>query len=101
MLPRRGFITSALATLCAPVIIRTPGLLMPVRPMVVENLYDFLPTGYDGYMTMVEITREALRVWKTTNVFLQSVESQYPCPADPVKLAFGQTLRIRLPNQQG
>ena len=33
MIPRRSFLTSSLIALCAPAIIRTPGLLMPIRPL--------------------------------------------------------------------
>lgn len=35
MIQRRGFLTGLGALLAAPAIIRTPGLLMPVRPVVV------------------------------------------------------------------
>ncbi len=34
MIPRRGFLAGLGALLAAPAIIRTPGLLMPVRPVL-------------------------------------------------------------------
>lgn len=40
---RRGFLTSLLAAAVAPAIIRTPGLLMPIKPKLVQydlsNIY--------------------------------------------------------------
>ena len=39
MLQRRGFLGALAATLCAPAIIRTPGLLMPVRPLPPASLW--------------------------------------------------------------
>lgn len=45
MISRRGFLGGLAAALAAPAIIRTPGLLMPVRPLRVasEHLGDALP----------------------------------------------------------
>lgn len=36
MMRRRGFIAGMAAALVAPAIVRTPGLLMPVKPIVAE-----------------------------------------------------------------
>lgn len=37
MIARRGFLSGITAFLAAPAIIRTPGLLMPVRPAIILN----------------------------------------------------------------
>jgi len=44
------------------------------------------------------ITREAVRLWKNTNAFLQNVDMQYDDSFAVVGAKIGSTLRIRLPN---
>jgi|SRR5580700_4923208 hypothetical protein len=51
---RRGFLGSLLASLAAPAIIRTPGLLMPIRPLVTA-------TGGHDFMTDKLIIRASER----------------------------------------
>lgn len=54
MLRRRGFIAGLAAALAAPAIIRTPGLLMPVKKVVLEEgfrytgFYSLVPLGQLG-----------------------------------------------------
>lgn len=53
-LSRRGFLGAALAAAVAPAIIRTPGILMPIRPGLV--VVDQMPTGdeyLDGLMRRI------------------------------------------------
>jgi hypothetical protein len=61
LLARRGLIGGTLALLAAPAIIRTPGLLMPVRPMLVwARFHQFrvLPRTLTGLGVLgVEILR--------------------------------------------
>ena len=42
---RRGFLGSIIAAACAPAIIRTPGLLMPIKPVLVG----VTGGGWSGY----------------------------------------------------
>jgi len=44
------------------------------------------------------ITREAIRLWKNTNSFIQHVDMQYDDQFAQSGAKIGQTLRIRLPN---
>jgi hypothetical protein len=69
MLSRRGFFCKAaavgVATLAAPAIIRLPGLLMPVRTVRSNSL-----------LTIDQITREAIRLWKNSNAFLPQIDAE-------------------------
>jgi hypothetical protein len=38
MISRRGLITGLIALVAAPAIIRTPGLLMPIRPLILPDM---------------------------------------------------------------
>lgn len=62
MLRRRGFLGGMLAALAAPAIIRTPGLLMPVKPVWTYKEYAL---GYSIERVAVEdadFTTENMRV---------------------------------------
>src|SRR3954470_14904228 len=45
------------------------------------------------------ITREALRIFKNTNLFLRNVDTQYDDSFAKTGGKIGDTLRIRLPNE--
>lgn len=50
MISRRGMLGGLLAGLAAPAIIRTPGLLMPIRPVLDDFTTDnLLVVGYERY----------------------------------------------------
>lgn len=49
-------------------------------------------------LTINMITREAVRLWKNSNAFLQNVDMQYDDSFAVNGAKIGQTLRIRLPN---
>lgn len=49
-------------------------------------------------LTINMITREAVRLWKNSNAFLQNVDMQYDSSFGVVGAKIGSTLRIRLPN---
>lgn len=59
MLNRRSFVSGLLVALAAPAIVRTPGLLMPVKPLVVPMPYE----GYGGGFSILRngTVNEALR----------------------------------------
>ena len=52
----------------------------------------------NSLLTINMITREALRLWKNTNSFLQHISQQYDDQYARVGAKIGSTLRIRLPN---
>jgi hypothetical protein len=85
-LSRRRLFAGALASLATPTIIRHAGLLMPVRP--VHRL-----------LTINEITREAIRLWKNNNAFLRDVDTQYTDEFVHRLHTTGTVLRVRLPNE--
>ena len=82
MIQRRGFLAGIGALLAAPAIIRTPGLLMPVRPLIV-------PTNTT--VRIAEIINASMRLhmaniaWKENALF-------------PALAATESPMRIRLPN---
>lgn len=52
----------------------------------------------NSLLTINMITREAVRLWKNSNAFLQNVDMQYDDSFAVVGAKIGSTLRIRLPN---
>lgn len=53
----------------------------------------------NALLTPSMITREALRIFKNTNLFLQNVDTQYDDSFAKTGAKIGDTLRIRLPNE--
>lgn len=49
-------------------------------------------------LTINMITREAVRLWKNTNAFIQNLDQQYDDSFAKVGAKIGTTLRVRLPN---
>lgn len=49
-------------------------------------------------LTINMITREAVRLWKNTNAFLQNIDTQYDDSFAKTGAKIGTALRIRLPN---
>src|SRR3990167_6486392 len=49
-------------------------------------------------LTITTITREAVRLWKNSNAFLQNIDTQYDSSFAQSGAKIGTTLRIRLPN---
>lgn len=85
MIQRRGFLAGFGALLFAPAIIRTPGLLMPVKTVALGH-----------YLTLSEIVTEALRsseafrdVIAKNNALLVRLSERYEM--------HGGILRVRLP----
>lgn len=52
----------------------------------------------NSLLTINLITREAVRLWKNTNAFMQNVSTQYDDQYARTGAKIGTTLRIRLPN---
>lgn len=52
----------------------------------------------NSLLTINMITREAVRLWKNSNAFIQNVDMQYDDSFGIVGAKIGSTLRIRLPN---
>ena len=52
----------------------------------------------NSLLTISMITREAVRLWKNSNAFLQNVDMQYDDSFAVSGAKIGQALRIRLPN---
>ena len=52
----------------------------------------------NSILTISQITREAIRLWKNSNAFLQNVDRQYDSDFGNHGAKIGSSLRIRLPN---
>lgn len=52
----------------------------------------------NNILTINMITREAVRLWKNTNAFMQAIDTQYDDQFAIQGAKIGQALRIRLPN---
>lgn len=52
----------------------------------------------NSLLTINMITREAVRLWKNTNAFMQSIDTQYDDSFAKTGAKIGTALRIRLPN---
>lgn len=53
----------------------------------------------NSLLTIGGITREALRIFKNTNLFLRNIDTQYDDSFAKTGAKIGDTLRIRLPNE--
>ena len=49
-------------------------------------------------LTIYMITREAVRLWKNSNAFIQHIDMQYDDNFAKTGAKIGTSLRIRLPN---
>lgn len=52
----------------------------------------------NSILTINMITREAVRLWKNTNAFIQNIDQQYDDSFAKVGAKIGTQLRVRLPN---
>lgn len=97
---RRGFLGGLLALVAAPAIVRMSSL-MPISVMpneeVLQAIVPVASSGRNGLQTVNMITREAIRLWKNSNAFMQNVDMQYDDPFF-LNAAVGNVLQIRLPN---
>lgn len=89
VLARRGFIGGLAALVAAPAVVKVESL-MPVRGVPLYSARNLL--------TVDMITREAVRLFVNSNVFIQSINRQYNEEFGVEGAKIGTTLRIRLPN---
>jgi hypothetical protein len=82
-LPRRSFLKGLGALFAAPAIVQINNL-MPIRGLIVPR----------QLLTLNEITRQAIRLFKNSNQFLVNINGQYTEMFDSDNIQ----LRIRLPN---
>lgn len=75
-LNRRGFLGAILAAGVAPIVITTPGLLMPVRSIVMPTAPELIVFGNTA-VTYGAITREALRMLEENLVFARHVNESW------------------------
>ena len=77
VLPRRRFLLGLSALIAAPAIVRATSL-MPVK-VVEENGAKSMICfpSVNGLLTLSQITREAVILFKNTNMFLQRVDKIY------------------------
>ena len=91
---RRGFVAGALALMAAPVVVKASSLMRVAPTDIIRP---------NSLMSVNEITREAVRLFKNSNVFIEEIERQYReafefydgAQWDSAKI--GTQLRIRLP----
>lgn len=89
---RRGFLGSILALCAAPAIVRI-GSLMPVRNIVLPTDAEFATVVGNPFLTIDEITREALRLMNGNVSFIAAINKQYDAQFSNV----GNVLTIRRP----
>lgn len=59
----------------------------------------FVGAPGNRFLSMGEVTREAVRLFRNSNLFVQSVSEQYDEEFAKSGRIIGETLRIRLPSQ--
>lgn len=104
---RRGFLFGLSAALAAPAIIRTPGLLMPVKPQLKLPEEYILTQGEtvayaascaNGYINLQMIIRESIRLWRNSNAFIRDIDAQYTDMFAQLNKAISHTYIIRNPD---
>ena len=99
---RRGFLGVLFGLVAAPAIVRATSL-MPVRVLpseeVLNGLYidEVYPVTESSLLTIQQITREAVRRWKSPNLFMQNIEGEFGRVFGPNDVKIGTRLRIRQP----
>lgn len=88
---RRGFLGGLAALVAAPAVVKFASI-MPVRTIV----YGPTLAEYSGneFLTVNEITREAIRLFEKSNLFIQDITERQELRMAPN----GDMLRIRLPS---
>ena len=67
---------------------------MPVSVMLDEEVLQQLASG-NSLLTIQMITREAVRLWKNSNKFLENIDAQYDDVFARPHAKIGTSLRIR------
>lgn len=71
---RRGFLSGLGAMLAAPAIIRTPGLIMPVRPMIKARQIGVTYMGFETVMPTGQLG-DLSELWRAIEV---SIYGEHP-----------------------
>ena len=95
---RRGFLRGLAALVAAPAVIRVAAL-MPVRAYPTLEEAIIATRERNTILTLNQITREAIRLWKNSNAFMQNIDSQYDAAFALDGAKIGTGLRIRLPSR--
>jgi hypothetical protein len=81
-LSRRNFLGTGLASLAAPAIIRTPGLIMPIRPLLVPAQVNWtlqsrrkLP-GLQGWERLV-VSKETIQADGSSSILMQEIHEKH------------------------
>ena len=86
-LPRRRFLSGLVGLIAAPAVVKASSL-MKIVPLERRN----------ELLTLNMITRETVRLWKNSNMFIQSIDKQYDDVFAIDGMKIGAALRIRLPS---
>ena len=80
MTTRRGFIGGLVASLSAPAIVRPeslmklfvpdPEIMLPVPELIIQK-------SANSFLTLSQITKEAVRLWNDSKSFITNVDDQY------------------------
>lgn len=85
IIERRAFLTGLISAIAAPAVVRAE-ILMPVRsimapliltPAMFMDLEAARIANHNQYLTMTEITKHAVKLWKNTNLFINDTPTQY------------------------
>lgn len=75
MLSRRGLIGSLIALTAAPAIVRVESLMKLAPTEIIKP--QIIPPNSNSILTINMITKEAIKLFKNSNSFIQDVGSQY------------------------
>ena len=90
-LSKRRFLSGLVGLIAAPAVVKASSL------MKIVPLSEALPsTSHNRILTINEITRETVRLWK--NSIIQSIDKQYDDVFAIDGMKIGAALRIRLPS---
>lgn len=84
---RRGFLAGILAAASAPAIVKA-GIIMPIKPSIIIPQTRFVIEIDRANLTIVGVTREAVRLWK--NAYAPQYAELFSNPAS-------NSVRIKLP----
>ena len=85
-LPRRRFLSGLVGLIATPAVVKASSL-MKIVPLERRN----------ELLTVNMITREAVRLWKNSNAFMQNIDA-YSAEFAVDNAKIGAALRIRLPS---
>ena len=75
MLSRRGLIGSLIALTAAPAIVRVESLMKLAPTEIIKP--QIIPPNSNSILTINMITKEAIKLFKNSDSFIQDVGSQY------------------------